>query len=87
LQRNKTFGEMRRFGPLLWLKLNPGNFRVSGRATALFASFTLSSNRRERKRVAHSLPRSSAADVNVAVIRISYEAMLAPFELAVEFVE
>jgi hypothetical protein len=38
LQRNKTFGEMRRFGSLLWLKLNPRNFRISGRATALFAS-------------------------------------------------
>ena len=35
----------------------------------------------------HSLSRSSAADVNVAVIRIPYEAMLAPLELAVEFVE
>src|SRR5260221_357203 len=35
----------------------------------------------------HSLPRSSAADVNVAVIRIPYEAMLAPFEFTVQFVE
>jgi hypothetical protein len=35
----------------------------------------------------HSLSRPSAADVDVAVIRIPYEAMLAPFELTVEFIE
>jgi hypothetical protein len=35
----------------------------------------------------HPLSRSSAADVDVAVIRIPHEAMLAPFELAVEFIE
>src|SRR5712664_2978221 len=41
LQRNKAFGAMRRFGSLLVLKLNPRNFRSTGRATALLASFTL----------------------------------------------
>src|SRR5260370_15155093 len=51
LQRSRTFGALRRFGSLLRLKLNPRNFRVSGRATALFASFTLSFSRRVRKRV------------------------------------
>jgi hypothetical protein len=35
----------------------------------------------------HSLPRSSAADIDVAVIRIPYQALPTPFEFAVEFVE
>src|SRR5213082_3511859 len=47
---------MRRFGSLLLLKLNPKNFRSTGRATALLASFTLSLSRRVRKRVSSSSP-------------------------------
>jgi len=35
----------------------------------------------------HPLSRSLAADVDIAVIRIPHEAMLAPFEFSVEFVE
>src|ERR1017187_10295415 len=80
---------MRRFGFLLWLKLNPRNFRVSGRATALLASFTLSFSRREEAgdAIHHPLSCPLAADVNIAVIRIPHEAMLTPFEFAVEFIE
>ena len=81
---------MRRFGSLLLLKLNPKNFRSTGRATALLASFTLSLSRSRKKARDvrhHPLPCSLAADVDIAVIRIPHEAMLAPFELSVEFVE
>ena len=81
---------MRRFGSLLLLKLNPKNFRSTGRATALLVSFTLSlsRSRKEARDVRHHpLSCSSAANVDVAVIRIPHEAMLAPFELLVEFVE
>jgi len=35
----------------------------------------------------HPLSRSLAADVDIAVVRIPHEAMLAPFEFPVEFVE
>jgi len=51
---------MRRFGSLLLLKLNPRNFRSTGRATALLASFTLSFNRRVRKRVTFVITRCPA---------------------------
>jgi hypothetical protein len=51
LQRNTAFGAMRRFGSLLLLKLNPKNFRSTGRATALLDSFTLGLSRRVRKPV------------------------------------
>ena len=60
LQRNKAFGETRRFGSLLLLKLNPKNFRSPGRATALLASFTLSLSRRVRKRVTFVITRCPA---------------------------
>jgi hypothetical protein len=42
---------MRRFGSLLSVKLKPRNLRSCGRATALFASFTLSLSRRWMKLV------------------------------------
>jgi hypothetical protein len=35
----------------------------------------------------HPLTRSLATDVDVAVVRIPHEAMLAPFEFTVEFVK
>ena len=35
----------------------------------------------------HPLPGPLAADVDVAVVRIPYEAMLAPLQFSVEFVE
>ena len=57
LQRNRTFGAMRRFGSWLLLKLNPKNFRSTGRATALLASLTLSFNRRVRQRVTFVITR------------------------------
>src|SRR5258708_1459492 len=60
LQRRRAFGAMRRLGSLLRLKLNPKNFRSSGRATALFASFTLSFSRRVRKRVTFVITRCPA---------------------------
>ena len=90
LQRNTAFAAMRRLGSLLRLKLKPRNFRSSGRATLLFASFTLSFSRRVRKRMTFVITRCPAArlrDVAIAVIRIPCEAMFAPFELAIEFVE
>src|SRR6202022_4641340 len=48
---------MRRFGSMLLLKLNPKNFRSTGRATALFVSFTLSFSRRVRNRVTFFITR------------------------------
>jgi len=35
----------------------------------------------------HPLPRPLAADVDIAVVRIPYEVVLAPFQFLVEFVE
>ena len=42
LKRSTAFGAIRRFGVSACVKLKPRNFRSNGRATALFASFTLS---------------------------------------------
>jgi mevalonate pyrophosphate decarboxylase len=42
LKRAKAFGAIVRFTAGPSVKLNPRNFRSCGRATALFASFTLS---------------------------------------------
>jgi hypothetical protein len=35
----------------------------------------------------HTLPRSSATDIDVAVVRIPHEAVLSSFQLAVEFIQ
>ena len=80
---------MRRFGSVLLLKLNPKNFRSTGRATALLlVHLELESSREKARDVGHHpLPRPLAADVDIAVIRITHEAMLAPFEFSVEFIE
>ena len=42
LNRSRAFGAIARFTSGPAVKLNPRNFRSCGRATALFASFTLS---------------------------------------------
>ena len=51
---------MRRFGSLPPLKLKPRNFRSCGRATALFASFTLSLSLRRMKLVTLRMTRLPA---------------------------
>jgi len=51
---------MRRFGSLRPVKLKPRNLRSCGRATALFASFTLSLSRRRRKPVTLCITRFPA---------------------------
>ncbi len=44
LKRSRAFGAMTRLPSGLLVKLNPRSFRSCGRATALFALFTLSLN-------------------------------------------
>jgi len=51
---------MRRFGSFPEVKLKPRNFRACGRATALFASFTLSLSRRSMKPVTLRITRFPA---------------------------
>src|SRR5882724_12562628 len=65
----------------------PPLFR-SGHRTLRLVHLELESPREETSDIRHhSLPRSSAADVNVAVVRISHEAVLTSLELVVQFVE
>src|SRR5260370_10592187 len=90
LNRSSDFGAIVRLmsGPAV--KLNPRNFRSCGRATALFASFTLSLSFCVMKREMLSitpLTRAFAANVDVAVVRITNKAVSAALQLAVEFIE
>src|SRR6202035_3861334 len=90
LQRNRAFGAMRRFGSLLLLKLNPQELPLewSGHRTLRLVHFELQSTCKKTSDIRHhSLPRLSAADVNVAVVRIPHEAVLTSLELAIEVVE
>src|SRR5437660_7553936 len=89
LNRSSDFGAIVRLmsGPAV--KLNPRNFRSCGRATALFASFTLSLSFCVMKRenaFHHPLTRAFAADVDVAVVRITNKAVSPALQLVVEFV-
>ena len=57
LKRSRDFGAIVRLMPGPAVKLNPRNFRSCGRATALFASFTLSLSFCEMKREMLSITR------------------------------
>src|SRR5258706_973248 len=90
LNRSRDFGAIVRLmsGPAA--KLNPRNLRSCGRATALFASLTLSLSFCVMKRVMLSinpLTRAFAAHVNVTVVRIANKAMSAALQLPVEHIE
>src|SRR5262250_1751563 len=89
LKRSKAFGAMVRLisGPSL--KLNPRNFRCCGRATALFASFTLSLSFfvMNRFTLLSLVVHPFAANADVAVVRVSNKAKTTALQLRVEFVE
>src|SRR5882724_1827322 len=90
LQRNKAFGETRRFGILVVAEAEPQELPLSwsGHRTLGLVHLKLEPSREEARDIRHHpLSRPLAADIDVAVVRIPHEAMLAPFELAVEFVE
>lgn len=83
LNRSRAFGAMTRLTSRPAVKLNPKNFRSCGRATALFASFTLSLS----FCVMNCVTLSIAANVHITIIRIPNEAMAPALQLPVEFVE
>src|ERR1022692_3700297 len=98
--RDFALGAIRRFGCLPFVKLNPRNFRSHGRATALFSRFTFSLSLPSRSLVSppisrwescepshQSLARSPTADINVAIIRVTNEAMPSSLQLAVELIK
>ena len=89
LNRSSDFGAIVRLmsGPAV--KLKPRNFRSCGRATALFASFTLSLSFcvMKREMLHHPLTRAFAANVNVTVVRITNKAVSSALQLPVELVE
>src|SRR5437588_11469226 len=84
LNRSRDFGAIMRLmsGPAV--KLNPRNFRSCGRATALFASLTLSLSFC-RDALHHPMTRAFAANVDVTVIRIANKAVSAALQFLVEF--
>ena len=59
LNVSRAFGAMRRSLPSFEM-LNPRNFRSSGRATALFASLTLSRSLLVKNRLTEAMTRSPA---------------------------
>src|SRR6516162_3328178 len=88
LNLSRAFGAMRRSLPS-FERLNPRDLRSSGRATALFASLTFSRSFLVRNRLTEAMTRSpaAAANVDVAVIRITAKAVTPSGQLLVEFVE
>jgi len=70
--------------------LNPKNFLSSGRATALFDSFTLQPKLgdQEAANTGHdALPSPVTADINVAVICVTAESMAAPGKFPVKLIK
>ena len=69
--------------------LKPRNLRSSGRAIALLASLTFSRSFLIRNRLTevHTLAGAAAANVDVAVIRVTAKAVTPSGQLPVEFVE
>ena len=89
LNRFRALGAIRAW-PLPAREAEPQKLPLLRSATALFASFTLSlSFLRDESRDAlhHPLPGPFAADVDVAVVRVSHEPVPASLQLPVEFVE
>src|SRR6185295_13128813 len=89
LNLSRAFGAMRRSLPSFEM-LNPRNLRSSGRATALFASLTFSRSfwvRKPAHRGHHPLTRATAANIDVAVVRVAAETVTPSGQLLVEIVE
>src|SRR5262249_47550855 len=89
LNRSTASGAIRRQTAGPSLKLNPRNFRSCGRATALcLIHFEFELLRDESLHAFHhSLSRPFAANVNVAVVRVSNETKTPTLQLPVEFVK
>src|ERR1700756_4468842 len=84
LKRAIALGAIRLLGSRSPVKLNPRNFLCPGRATALFAWFTLSLSRCVMKCVMLSITR---VDIDVAVAGITHKVVTAPLQLSVQFVQ
>jgi hypothetical protein len=90
LKRTRALAAIRRFGSRAFVKLKPRNLRSAGRATALFCfvDLELEPPRDEAGDAPlHPLPCPLAAHVDVAVVRIPHEAVLAPLQFPIKFVE
>src|SRR5260370_699405 len=90
LNLSRAFGAMRRSLPSFEM-LNPRNLRSSGCATALFASLTFSQpqllGQEPADRGHHPLAGAAAANIDVAVVRVTAEAVPPPGQFLVEIVE
>src|SRR5271169_6156469 len=89
LNLSRAFGAMRRSLPSFEM-LNPRNLRSSGCATALFASLTFSRSFLVRNRLTrghHSFTSATAANIDIAVVRVAAEAVTTPGQFLVEIVE
>ena len=82
LNLSRAFGAMRRSLPSFAM-LNPRNLRSSGRATALFASLTLSRSLSVRNRFSGA----AAANVDIRVVGVAAEAETPAGQFLVEIVE
>src|SRR5271157_4087981 len=89
LNLSRAFGAMRRSLPSFEM-LNPRNFRSPGRATALFASLTLSRSLLVKNRLTEGhdpLAGTTAANIDVAVVGIPAKAVTASGQFFVEVVK
>src|SRR6267142_6827662 len=85
--RASACGAIRRRGSAALVKLKPRNVRAAGRATALFALLTFSLRRPVRKRSTLAMTRSPALHIDIAVIGVADEAMTAPLQFLVQYVQ
>jgi hypothetical protein len=89
LNLSRAFGAMRSSLPSFAM-LNPRNLRSFGRATALFASLTLSRSLSVRNRLAdaiHPFSGAAAANVDIRVVGVAVEAETPAGQFFVEVVE
>src|SRR6516225_5291735 len=88
LKRATACGAMRRRGASFPpVKLKPRNLRTLGLATALLALFTFSLRRLARSFSMPAIARPLAADIDIAVIGVAYEAVAAFLQLLVQHVQ
>src|SRR6185295_12525179 len=86
LNLSRASGAMRRSLPSFEM-LNPRNLRSSGRATALFGLQPQLLGQKPAHRGHHPLTRATAANIDVAVVRVAAETVTPSGQLLVEIVE
>src|SRR5271170_6589136 len=86
LNLSRAFGAMRRSLPSFEM-LNPRNFRSSGRATALFASLTLSRGQEPAHGGHDPFAGATAANIDVAVVGVPAKVVTASGQFLVEVVK